>query len=127
MPIYDQVNRLCSEIATRYKWAFVNINIRPYYAEGSKTYGYEIAEQLGWRVPRHIVVPCAGGSLMTKIWKAIKELKMLGLVDGPVATRMHAAQAEGCGPIVTMIKKDTDVLVPARPNTIAKSLSIGNP
>ena len=124
---YDEVNRLCSEIADRYRWAFVNVNFRPYYSEGSKSYGFEIVEQLGWHPPRHIVVPCAGGSLITKIGKAIKELKMLGLVDDAVETRMHAAQALGCGPIVTMIKNDTDVLVPVRPNTIAKSLAIGNP
>jgi threonine synthase len=124
---YDEVNRLCSEIADKYRWAFVNVNFRPYYSEGSKSYGFEIVEQLGWRTPQHIVVPCAGGSLMTKIWKAIKEMTALGLVDGPVQTRMHAAQALGCGPIVTMIKNDTDVLVPVRPNTIAKSLAIGNP
>jgi threonine synthase len=124
---YDEVNRLCSEIADKYRWAFVNVNFRPYYSEGSKSYGYEIVEQLGWRVPRHIVTPCAGGSLFCKIWKALKELKMLGLVDGPVNTRMHAAQALGCGPIVTMIKTDSDVLKPVRPNTIAKSLAIGNP
>ncbi|MBI4610011.1 MAG: threonine synthase [Candidatus Rokubacteria bacterium] len=123
---YDEVNRLCSEVADKYRWAFVNINIRPYYSEGSKTYGYEILEQLGWRTPGHIVVPCAGGSLITKIWKAIKECQALGLVDR-VSTRMHAAQAAGCGPIVTMIKTDTDVLRPVRPNTIAKSLAIGNP
>ncbi len=124
---YDEVNRLCSEIADKYRWAFVNVNFRPYYSEGSKTYGFEIVEQLGWRPPDHIVVPCAGGSLITKIWKAIKELRTLGLVDGPVRTRMHAAQAAGCGPIVTMIKDDTDVLRPVRPHTIAKSLAIGNP
>jgi len=124
---YDEVNRLCSEIADKYRWAFVNVNFRPYYSEGSKSYGFEIVEQLGWRAPDHIVVPCAGGSLITKIWKAIKELKMLGLVEGPVRTHMHAAQAEGCGPIVTMIKNDTDVLKPVRPKTIAKSLAIGNP
>ena len=123
---YDEVNRLCSEVADKYRWAFVNINIRPYYSEGSKTYGYEIVEQLGWRSPRHIVVPCAGGSLITKIWKALKELRDLGLLDGELA-RVHAAQAAGCGPIVTMIKEDSDVLVPVRPNTIAKSLAIGNP
>jgi threonine synthase len=123
---YDEVNRLCSEVADKYRWAFANINIRPFYAEGSKTYGYEIAEQLGWRAPAHIVVPCAGGSLITKIWKALKEFQMLGLID-VVPTRMHAAQAEGCGPIVTMIKKNSEVLVPVRPNTIAKSLAIGNP
>jgi len=124
---YDEVNRLCSEIADKYRWAFVNVNFRPYYSEGSKSYGFEIVEQLGWRAPDHIVVPCAGGSLFTKIWKAIKEMKALGLVDGPVRTRMHAAQAAGCGPIVTMIKNDTDVLRPVRPSTIAKSLAIGNP
>jgi threonine synthase len=124
---YDEVNRLCSEIADKYRWAFVNVNFRPYYSEGSKSYGFEIVEQLDWRTPDHIVVPCAGGSLITKIWKAIKELKMLGLVEGPVRTRMHAAQAAGCGPIVTMIKNDSDVLVPVKPNTIAKSLAIGNP
>jgi len=123
---YDEVNRLCSEIADKYRWAFVNVNFRPYYSEGSKSYGFEIVEQLGWRTPGHIVVPCAGGSLITKIWKALKEFKTLGLIDS-VNTRMHAAQAEGCGPIVTMIKNDTDVLTPVRPKTIAKSLAIGNP
>ena len=123
---YDEVNRLCSEIADKYRWAFVNVNFRPYYSEGSKTYGYEIVEQLGWRTPDHVVVPCAGGSLITKIWKAMKEFKQLGLIEG-VGTKVHAAQALGCGPIVTMIKNDTDVLVPVRPNTIAKSLAIGNP
>jgi threonine synthase len=123
---YDEVNRLCSEVADKYRWAFVNINIRAYYAEGSKTYGYEIAEQLGWRAPAHVVVPCAGGSLITKIWKAFKELRLLGLIPES-RTSMYAAQALGCGPIVTMIKNDTDVLVPVRPQTIAKSLAIGNP
>jgi len=123
---YDEVNRLCSEVSDKYRWAFVNINIRPYYSEGSKTYGYEILEQLGWRAPGHIVVPCAGGSLITKIWKAIREFTSLGLIERP-ATRMYAAQAAGCGPIVTMVKNDTDVLTPVRPNTIAKSLAIGNP
>jgi threonine synthase len=124
---YDEVNRLCSEIADKYRWAFVNVNFRPYYSEGSKSYGFEIVEQLDWKAPGHVVVPCAGGSLITKIWKAIKEFKQLGLIDGPVKTKMYAAQALGCGPIVTMIKKDTDVLVPVKPNTIAKSLAIGNP
>lgn len=124
---YDEVNRLCSEIADKYRWAFVNVNFRPYYSEGSKSYGFEIIEQLGWRAPAHIVVPCAGGSLITKIWKAIKELKTLGLLDERSRTSMYAAQALGCGPIVTMIKNDTDVLVPVRPSTIAKSLAIGNP
>jgi len=123
---YDEVNRLCAEVGDKYRWAFVNINIRPYYAEGSKTYGYEIAEQLGWRAPAHVVVPCAGGSLLTKIARAFQELARLGLIP-EARTRMYAAQPAGCGPIVTMIKKDTDVLEPVRPQTIAKSLAIGNP
>jgi threonine synthase len=123
---YDQVNRLCSEIATKYRWAFVNINIRPYYAEGSKTMGYEIAEQLGWKTPRHIVVPCAGGSLITKIWKALKELRKLDLIKS-VDSKIHAAQATGCSPIVTAIREDSDIIKPVKPNTIAKSLAIGNP
>ena len=123
---YDEVNRLCSEIASKYKWAFVNINIRPYYAEGSKTFGYEILEQLGWKAPQHIVVPCAGGSLITKIWKAIKEFKTLELIDD-AATKVYAAQAEGCSPIVTAIKEGSDIIRPVRPRTIAKSLAIGNP
>jgi threonine synthase len=123
---YDEVNRLCAEIGDKYHWAFVNINLRPYYAEGSKTMGYEIAEQLGWRTPAHVVVPCAGGSLLTKIAKAFDELGRLGLIP-PARPRMYAAQAAGCGPIVAMIKKDTDVLEPVRPQTIAKSLAIGNP
>ncbi len=123
---YDEVNRLCSEVADKYRWAFVNINIRPFYAEGSKTYGYEIAEQLGWKAPGHIVVPCAGGSLITKIWKALNELKSLGLIPA-LKTKMHAAQALGCGPIVTSIKQNSDMIIPVKPNTIAKSLAIGNP
>jgi threonine synthase len=123
---YDQVNRLCSEVATKYKWAFVNINIRPYYAEGSKTYGHEIAEQLGWRVPKHIIVPCAGGSLITKIWKGFKELENIGLVE-EVDTKVHAAQASGCAPIITAVKENSDIIKPVKPNTIAKSLAIGNP
>jgi len=123
---YDQVNRLCSEIATKYKWAFVNINIRPYYAEGSKTYGYEIAEQLGWKAPKHIIVPCAGGSLITKIYKGLKEFKSLGLID-KLGTKIYAAQATGCAPIVTAIKENAEIIKPIKPNTIAKSLAIGNP
>ena len=123
---YDQVNRLCSEVATRYKWAFVNINIRPYYAEGSKTFGYEIVEQLGWKTPKHIVVPCAGGSLITKIWKSFKEFKKIGLIS-KVDTKVYAAQASGCAPIVTAIKENAEIIKPVKPNTIAKSLAIGNP
>lgn len=123
---YDQVNRLCSEIATKYKWAFVNINIRPYYAEGSKTYSYEIAEQLGWKAPKHIIVPCAGGSLITKVYKGLKEFEKLGLIKA-VDTKIYAAQATGCCPIVTAIKENSDIIKPVKPNTIAKSLAIGNP
>lgn len=123
---YDQVNRLCSEIATQYKWAFVNINIRPYYAEGSKTYAYEIVEQLGWKVPKHIVVPCAGGSLITKIWKGMKEFEKIGLIDA-VDSKIYAAQATGCAPIVSAVKEGSDIIRPVKPNTIAKSLAIGNP
>ncbi|MCM8830975.1 MAG: threonine synthase [Candidatus Omnitrophica bacterium] len=123
---YDQVNRLCSEIATKYKWAFVNINIRPYYAEGSKTFGFEIAEQLGWRAPKHIIVPCAGGSLITKIWKGLKEFHKLGLID-KLDTKIYAAQADGCSPIVTAVKENLEIIKPVKPNTIAKSLAIGNP
>lgn len=123
---YDEVNRLCTEIANRYRWAFVNINIRPFYAEGSKTQVYEIMEQLGWKAPRHIVVPCAGGSLITKIWKGLKEFYKLGLID-EMETRVYAAQAEGCSPIVTAIKEKSDIIKPVKPKTIAKSLAIGNP
>ena len=123
---YDEVNRLCAEIGAKYPWAFVNINIRPYYAEGSKTYGFEIAEQLGWRAPQHIVIPAAGGSLITKIGKALKELKLLGLLS-EVRTKLYAAQATGCAPIVNTIKERSDIVKPVKPNTIAKSLAIGNP
>jgi len=123
---YDQVNRLCAEIGTKYKWAFVNINIRPFYAEGSKTYGYEIAEQLGWRAPKHIIVPCAGGSLITKIWKGLKEFYRLGLIKS-LPTKIYAAQATGCAPIITTVKENSEIIKPVKPNTIAKSLAIGNP
>jgi len=123
---YDEVNRLCSEVANKYRWAFVNINIRPFYAEGSKTHGYEIVEQLGWRTPDNIVVPCASGSLMTKIWKSFKEMKEVGLID-EINTKVFAAQATGCSPIVTAIKQGIDVIRPVKPDTIAKSLAIGNP
>jgi len=123
---YDHVNRLCSQIADRYNWGFVNVNLRPYYAEGSKTVGFEIAEQLGWRLPDNIVCPMAGGSLITKIRKAFSELIALGLVeDKPV--RFFGAQATGCSPISTAVKNGTDVIEPQRPNTIARSLAIGNP
>ena len=124
---YDEVNRLCSEVADNYPWAFVNINMRPFYAEGSKTLAYEVAEQLGWKLPQHAVVPSASGSLFTKIWKGFNEMASLGLVDGPVETRMHLAQAEGCSPIVKAFESEDDVVRPVKPDTIAKSLAIGNP
>ena len=123
---YDEVNRLCTEIAAKYHWAFVNINIRPFYAEGSKTYGYEILEQMGWRAPQHIVVPIAGGSLISKIWKAFKEFHDLGLI-AELKTKVHAAQPQGCSPVVTAIKEKSEVIKPVKPKTIAKSLAIGNP
>jgi len=123
---YDEVNRLCAEIASKHKWAFVNINIRPFYAEGSKTYGYEIAEQLGWRAPQNIIVPVAGGSLISKIWKALNEFHKLGFVS-EVKTKIYAAQAEGCSPVVTAIREKSDIIRPVKPKTIAKSLAIGNP
>jgi threonine synthase len=123
---YDDVNRLCSEIANKYRWAFVNINIRPFYAEGSKTHGFEIIEQLGWRVPDNVVVPCASGSLLTKIWKSFKEFQDIGIIK-ELRTKMFAAQATGCSPISTALKQDTDIIRPVKPNTIAKSLAIGNP
>jgi threonine synthase len=123
---YDHVNRLSSQIADRYNWGFVNVNLRPYYAEGSKTVGFEIAEQLGWRLPDNIVCPMAGGSLITKIRKAFKELIALGLVeDKPV--KFFGAQATGCSPISTAVKNGTDLIEPQRPHTIARSLAIGNP
>jgi len=123
---YDDVNRLCSEIAVSHKWAFVNINIRPYYGDGSKTYGYEIAEQLEWKTPDNVIVPVAGSSLITKIWKAFHEFEMLGLVD-KVNSKIFAAQASGCSPVTTAIKNGTVVIKPVKPNTIAKSIAIGNP
>jgi len=123
---YDQVNRLCSEIADRYHWAFVNINMRPYYAEGSKTLAFEVAEQLGWRAPDHVVVPVASGSMFSKIWKGFQELSTVGLIDGRLP-RMSAAQALGCSPIATAYFNNTLNVKPVIPDTIAKSLAIGNP
>ena len=123
---YDEVNRLCSEIANKYKWAFVNINIRPFYAEGSKSQGFEIIEQLGWEAPDNVVVPCASGSLLTKVWKSFKEFKKIGILN-ELETKVFAAQAKGCSPIATAIKNGTDIIRPVKPDTIAKSLAIGNP
>jgi len=123
---YDGVNRLCTEIADRCGWAFVNINIRPYYAEGSKSFGFEILEQLGWKAPRHIVVPMAGGSLITKVEKAIREFALLGLVED-AGTRIHGAQAAGCNPVSAAVKAGKEVFAPVKPRTIAHSIAIGNP
>jgi len=123
---YDHVNRLCTQIADEYNWGFVNVNLRPYYAEGSKTVGYEIAEQLGWRLPDNVVCPMAGGSLIRKIRKAFKELIALGLVE-PKEVRFFGAQATGCSPISHAVKEGWDYIEPQRPNTIARSLAIGNP
>ena len=123
---YDDVNRLCSEIAAEQGWAFVNINIRPYYAEGSKTLAFETVEQLGWRTPDQVVIPMASGSLLTKIWKGLHELQALGLIEN-VRTKINGAQAEGCSPIATAYKEGRDFFKPVKPKTIAKSLAIGNP
>jgi threonine synthase len=123
---YDHVNRLCTLIADEYNWGFVNVNLRPYYAEGSKTFGYEIAEQLGWRLPDNIVCPMAGGSLIRKIRKAFNELIALGLVE-PKDVRFFGAQATGCSPIAHAVKQGWDHIEPQRPSTIARSLAIGNP
>ena len=123
---YDDVNRLCSELADQYSWAFVNINVRPFYAEGSKTLGYEAAEQLGWRAPKHAVAPSASGAMFTKIYQGFKEFEQTGII-GPVETRMHCAQARGCSPIATAYEEERFVIRPVKPATIAKSLGIGNP
>ena len=123
---YDHVNRLCTQIADRFQWGLVNVNLRPYYSEGSKTHGFEIAEQLGWRLPDNVVVPMAGGSLITKIAKAFRELVTLGWVDArPV--KFFGAQATGCSPISTAVKRGLARFEPQKPATIARSLAIGNP
>jgi threonine synthase len=123
---YDDVNRLCTEIADKYGWAIVNVNLRPYYTEGAKTYGFEIAEQLGWQLPQHTIVPVAGGTILPKIHKGYQELVKLGLVADTKA-KIYAAQAAGCNPVVTALHKGVDVIEPQKPNTIAKSIAIGNP
>ena len=123
---YDQVNRLCSQIADEHNWGFVNVNLRPYYAEGSKTVGYEIAEQLGWRLPDNVVCPMAGGSLIVKIKKAFEELIQLGVVE-PKPVKFFGAQATGCSPISTAVKLGNVDIEPQKPSTIARSLAIGNP
>ena len=124
---YDAVNRLCSQIVDRYPWGFVNVNLRPFYAEGSKTIGYEIAEQLGWHAPDAIVIPMAGGAMLSKIYKGLKEFQRLGLISEAERTRFYGAQAAGCNPIIDAVRRGTRDIRPVKPNTIAKSLAIGNP
>src|SRR5438477_1457353 len=123
---YDDVNRLCTEIADKYGWAIVNVNLRPYYTEGAKTYGFEIAEQLGWRLPQHTIIPTAGGTILPKVYKAYREFIQLGLVEDN-QPKVYSAQAAGCNPVVTAIHKGVDIIEPQKPNTIAKSIAIGNP
>ncbi len=125
---YDDVNRLCTQVADQYRWGFANINLRAYYAEGAKTYGFEIAEQLGWRLPRHVVSPVAGGTLLPRILKGFEELRRLGLVEGELPA-IYAAQAAGCAPVVRALEQGPEVEFPdpVKPNTIAKSIAIGNP
>ncbi|MCE3239794.1 MAG: thrC [Deltaproteobacteria bacterium] len=123
---YDDVNRICSEIGDKYGWAFVNVNLRPYYSEGAKTHAYEIAEQLGWKLPKHIVVASAGGTILPKLAKAFKELAKVGLVQD-TGCKIYSAQAAGCAPIINALHKGTDLISPVKPNTIASSIAIGNP
>ena len=123
---YDDVNRLCTQVADRYGWGFVNINLRSYYAEGAKTMGFEIVEQLGWRYPDHLISPVAGGTLLPRIARGLRELKTIGLVEGELP-KIHAAQAAGCSPVVNAILDGEDYPEPVKPDTIAKSIAIGNP
>ncbi len=123
---YDDVNRLCTQVADRYRWGFVNINLRSYYAEGAKTIGFEIVEQLGWRYPKHLVCPVAGGTLLPRVVRGLRELRQVGLVDGELP-KMYAAQAAGCAPVVHALHAGLEHPEPVRPNTIAKSIAIGNP
>lgn len=125
--VYDDVNRLCSEVADRWGWGIVNVNLRPYYAEGSKTVGFELVEQLGWTPPANVIAPMAGGSLLTKLRKAFLELDRFGLAPGATGTRVFGAQAAGCAPIVDALLRDEGSVRPVRPHTIARSLAIGNP
>jgi threonine synthase len=123
---YDDVNRLCTQVADKYGWGFANINLRAYYAEGAKTYGFEIAEQLGWRFPQHVVSPVAGGTLLPRILKGFEELRTVGMVDGQLPA-IHAAQAAGCAPVVRALEAGLEYPEPVKPDTIAKSIAIGNP
>jgi len=125
---YDDVNRLCAELASEHpSWAFVNVNVRTYYAEGSKTLAFEVAEQLGWRAPDHVVVPIGSGAQLTKVEKGFAELGRVGLLDGKPEVRVSGAQAQGCAPVATAFAEGTDAIRPVKPRTIAKSLAIGNP
>ncbi len=124
---YDDVNRLCAELGEIRPWAFVNVSVRPYYAEGSKTLAFEVAEQLGWRSPDAVVVPIASGSLLTKIGKGLRELDRVGLLDGEPRTVIHGAQAEGCSPVAQAFEAGSEDVAPVKPKTVAKSLAIGNP
>jgi len=123
---YDDVNRLCTQVGDRYGWAFANINLRSYYAEGAKTYAFEIAEQLGWQYPRHVVSPVAGGTLLPRLGRAFRELREVGLVTGELP-RIHAAQATGCSPVINALESGATHPEPVKPDTIAKSIAIGNP
>ncbi len=123
---YDDVNRLCTQVADKYNWGFANINLRAYYAEGAKTTGFEIAEQLGWRFPRHVVSPVAGGTLLPRILKGFEELRTIGIVDGDLPS-IHVAQAAGCAPVVRALEAGLEFPDPVKPQTIAKSIAIGNP
>jgi threonine synthase len=125
---YDEVNRLCTQVAFKFGWGFVNINLRPFYAEGSKSMGFEIAEQLGWKTPQHVVSPMAGGALIGKIHKAFNELHNIGILPNKPTTRFYGAQAAGCNPISGAVKNGLEAHRPVRkPNTICKSLAIGDP
>ena len=123
---YDDVNRLCTQVADRFGWGFVNINLRSYYAEGAKTLGFEVVEQLGWRFPHHLVSPVAGGTLLPRIGRGLREFRQIGLVNGELP-KIHAAQAAGCAPVANALLTGADELELVRPNTIAKSIAIGNP
>jgi len=123
---YDDVNRLCSEIGDKYGWAFVNVNLRPYYAEGAKTHAFEVAEQLGWKLPKHIVVASAGGTILPKLAKAFKELASVDLIEDSTC-KIYSAQAAGCAPIINALHKGTDLIAPVKPKTIASSIAIGDP
>ena len=122
---YDDVNRLCAEIGDHYGWGFVNVNLRPYYTEGAKTMGFEIVEQLGWRLPDHLILPTAGGTLLPRVTKALEEVVHLGWADGH--TRIHCAQAAGCAPVIRSLHQGLDYINPEKPNTLAKAIAIGDP